>query len=209
MKRIYATLSAVALAGLTSTAQAPTTWNIDTNHSAATFSVKHMMVSTVRGNMGKVTGTIQYDGKNLSTLQVDATVDVAGLNTGAEGRDKDLRSAGFFEVEKFPTMTFKSKKAVPASDGRFKLVGDLTIKGVTKEVTLDVEGPAPAISQKRRDGTVGQRTGATASTTINRKEFGVMWNNLMDSGLPVVSDEVKITLDIEATAAPAATPPAK
>lgn len=208
MKRIYATLGAVALAGLTSTAQAPTTWNIDTNHSAATFSVKHMMVSTVRGNMGKVTGTIQYDGKNLSTLQVDATVDVAGLNTGAEGRDKDLRSANFFEVEKFPTMTFKSKKAVPAGDGRFKLVGDLTIKGVTKEVTLDVEGPSPPIAQKRKD-VIQQRTGASGSMTINRKEFGVMWNNLLDSGLPVVSDEVKITLDIEAITQPPATPPAK
>jgi polyisoprenoid-binding protein YceI len=200
-----ALLAFVLAAAAATQAQAPvTTWNIDPSHTAASFAVKHMMVSTVRGSLGKVTGTVQYDGKDLNTLQVDVTIDVAAINTQNEGRDKHLRSPDFFEVEKFPTMTFKSKKAAPAGDGKFKLVGDLTMKGVTKEVTLDVEGPSAPVTQKGRDGSVRQRVGASASTKISRKEFGVMYNSMMDAG-PVVGDEIVVTLDIEAVA-PAPTP---
>jgi polyisoprenoid-binding protein YceI len=193
MKRMSALLAFVLAAAAATQAQAPvTTWNIDPSHTAASFAVKHMMVSTVRGSLGKVTGTVQYDGKDLNTLQVDVTIDVAAINTQNEGRDKHLRSPDFFEVEKFPTMTFKSKKAAPAGDGKFKLVGDLTMKGVTKEVTLDVEGPSQAIVAQG-----ATRIGASASTTLNRQDYGVKWSRNIDGGGVVVGDEVKVNLELE------------
>ena len=114
---------------------------MDTGHSAAGFSVKHLLVSTVRGTLGPVKGTIEYDGKSLDSLKADITIDVTGVNTGTEGRDKDLKSPNFFDVAQFPTATFKSKRAVADGAGKFKLIGDLTMHGVTKEVTLNVEGP--------------------------------------------------------------------
>jgi polyisoprenoid-binding protein YceI len=172
----------------------PNTWTIDTNHSSAGFSVRHLMVSTVRGTLGPVKGTIEYDGKSAESVKVDVSIDVSGIDTGNESRDKDLKSAdGLFEVAKYPTVTFKSKRATPSGPGAFKLVGDLTIHGVTKEVTLDVEGPSPAINQGPN-----LRTGATATTTINRKDFGISYSRMVEAA-PVVSDEVKITIDVEAT----------
>src|SRR4051812_10612424 len=148
-------------------AAGPNTWTVDTNHSSAGFSVRHMMVSTVRGTLGPVKGTIDYDGKSIDSLKADITIDVNGINTGNESRDKDLKSGeGLFEIAKYPTVTFKSKRATASGAGAFKLVGDLTIHGVTKEVTLDVEGPSAAIKQGQ-----SLRTGATATTTINRKDF--------------------------------------
>jgi polyisoprenoid-binding protein YceI len=175
-------------------AAGPNTWTVDTAHSSAGFSVRHMMVSTVRGTLGPVKGTIEYDGKSVESLKADISIDVNGINTGNESRDKDLKGAdGLFEVAKYPTVTFKSKRATPAGAGTFKLVGDLTIHGVTKEVTLDVEGPSAPIKQ-------GQmlRAGATATTTINRKDFGLSYSRMVEAA-PVVSDEVKITIDVEAT----------
>jgi polyisoprenoid-binding protein YceI len=175
-------------------AAGPHTWNIDTSHSSAGFSVRHMMVSTVRGTLGPITGTIEYDGQSFESVKVDATIDVNGINTGNENRDKDLKAGdGLFEVAKYPTVTFKSKRAIAAGAGAFKLVGDLTLHGVTREVTLDVEGPSPPIKQGQ-----GFRTGATATTTINRRDYGVSYGRMIEAG-PVVSDEVKITIDIEAT----------
>jgi polyisoprenoid-binding protein YceI len=171
----------------------PNTWTVDTAHSAAGFSVKHMMVSTVRGTLGPVKGTIDYDGKSLESIKADITIDVTGLNTGNEGRDKDLRSPNFFDVAQFPTVTFKSKRVEPAGQGKFKLIGDLTMHGVTKEVTLNAEGPSPVLKQP--DGS--QRIGASASTTVNRKDFGMQWSRMIEAA-PVVSDEVQITIDIEA-----------
>jgi polyisoprenoid-binding protein YceI len=175
-------------------AAGPNTWTVDPNHSAAGFSVKHIMVSTVRGTLGPVKGTIEYDGKSADSIKADITIDVNGINTGNETRDKDLKSGdGLFEVAKFPTATFKSKRATAAGAGAFKLVGDLTIHGVTKEVTLDVEGPSAPIKQ-------GQmlRTGASATTTINRRDFGLSYSRMVEA-TPMVSDEVKITIDVEAT----------
>ena len=175
-------------------AAGPNTWTVDPNHSSAGFSVKHMMVSTVRGTLGPVKGTIEYDGKSVESIKADITVDGSGINTGNDNRDKDLKSGeGLFEVAKYPTVTFKSKRAAASGAGTFKLVGDLTIHGVTKEVTLDVEGPSAPIKQGPM-----LRTGATATGTVNRKDFGLSYNRMVEA-TPMVSDEVKITIDVEAT----------
>jgi polyisoprenoid-binding protein YceI len=152
-----------------------------------------MMVSTVRGTLGPVKGTIDYDGKSLDSLKVDVTIDVTAINTGTPNRDNDLRSPNFFDVAKYPTATFKSKRAEAAGPGRFKLIGDLTMHGVTKEVTLMVDGPSPAI--KTQQG--GQKVGASATTTLNRRDFGLQYNALIEAG-PVVSDDVQVTIDLEA-----------
>jgi polyisoprenoid-binding protein YceI len=165
---------------------------VDTNHTAAGFSVKHLLVSTVRGILGPVKGTVEYDGKSLDTIKADITIDVNGVNTGNEGRDKDLRSNNFFDVARFPTAAFKSKRAVADGPGRFKLTGDLTMHGVTREVTLAVEGPSPVLKQ----GNGALKIGAVATTTINRKEFGMQWNRMIEAA-PVVGDEVHVTIDLE------------
>ncbi|MFB3852686.1 MAG: YceI family protein [Vicinamibacterales bacterium] len=166
-------------------------WTIDPAHSSAQFAVRHMMVSTVRGQLGKVSGTVRFDGKDLSTLTVDASIDVAGINTQEPKRDAHLRSADFFEVDKYPAITFRSKRAEPAGDGRFKLVGDLTMRGVTREVILDVEGPTPEVRQG-----ASRRVGATASTKLSRKDYGLTWNRAVETGGVVVGDEVSVTIDL-------------
>ena len=203
MKRTFVVLVLVALVGMAAPAFAQSTdWTIDTAHTAAQFAVKHMLVSTVRGQMGPVTGTVKYDGKDVKSIEIDAAIDVTKLNTRVEGRDNDLRSANFFDVANYPTMTFKSKRVEPAGPGHFRLVGDLTMKGNTREVALDVEGPTPPIKMGATT-----RMGASATTTINRKDFGLTWNKLLETGGAVVSDEVQIQIDIELTqkaAAPAA-----
>jgi polyisoprenoid-binding protein YceI len=171
----------------------PNEWNIDSAHSTAGFTVTHLMVSTVPGSFGKVSGKVTYDGKNVSSIAVDATIDATTINTNNERRDTHLKSPDFFEVAKYPTITFKSKRVVPGAAGNFKLVGDLTMHGVTKEVTLDVEGPTGPVNNGRN--TV---LGATATTTINRSEWGLNWNRAIEAGGVTVSDAVKITLGIEA-----------
>jgi polyisoprenoid-binding protein YceI len=169
----------------------PNQWSIDRSHSAANFSVRHNVVSTVRGQLGSISGTIEYDGKDVKSITADVTVDVTRINTQNENRDKHLRSDDFFNTEKFPNMTFKSKRVEAGGDGRFKLIGDLTIRDKTKEVTFDVEGPAPVVKGQR-----GVMTGATATTRISRKEFGVLWNRMIET-MPVVGDEVTVTIDLE------------
>lgn len=169
----------------------PNQWRIDTSHSAASFSVRHNVVSTVRGQLGPITGTIEYDGKDVRSVKADVTIDVAKINTQNQGRDNHLRQDDFFNVEKYPTMTFKSKRAEPAGDGRFKLIGDLTIRDKTNEVTLDVEGPSPIVKSPR-----GVLTGASGTTKISRQAFGVLWNRMIEA-LPVVGDEVTVTIDLQ------------
>ena len=169
----------------------PSQWRIDPNHSAANFSVRHNVVSTVRGQLGRISGTIEYDGKDIKTVKSDVTIDVKAVNTQNERRDADLRSPNFFDVGNHPNLTFKSKRVEPGAAGRFRLIGDLTIRGNTREVILDVEGPSPVVKSAR-----GVLTGATATTKISRKEFGILWNNLIEN-LPVVGDEVTITVDLE------------
>jgi polyisoprenoid-binding protein YceI len=173
----------------------PNEWAIDGNHSAANFSVRHNVVSTVRGQLGRITGKVEYDGKDINSVKADVAVDMNGINTQNENRDKHLRSPDFFDVANHPTLTFKSKRVEPGGQGKFKLVGDLTIRGNTKEVVLDVEGPSPIVTSTGQRGTT-VLTGATATTKISRKEFGVLWNNLIES-MPVVGDEVTVTIDLE------------
>jgi len=197
------TLAAVAAAALSAPVMAqaplgPNTWTVDTGHSSAGFSVKHLLVSTVRGTLGPIKGTVDYDGKSLDSIKADITIDVNGVNTTNENRDRDLKGADFFDVARFPTATFKSKRAVADGAGKFKLIGDLTLHGVTKEVTLDVEGPSPALKQP--NGSF--KTGASATTTINRKDFGMRFNAMVEAA-PVVSDEVKVTIDLELNKRPA------
>jgi polyisoprenoid-binding protein YceI len=174
----------------------PNEWAIDSNHSAANFSVRHNVVTTVRGQLGKISGKVEYDGKDVKSIKAaDIAIDVNGINTQVQNRDNHLRSADFFDVANHPTIAFKSKRVEPGAAGRFKLVGDLTIRGNTKEVVLDVEGPSPIMSSTGQRGTT-VLTGATATTKISRKEFGILWNNLIET-LPVVGDEVAITIDLE------------
>ena len=169
-------------------------WTIDPAHSAANFAVKHMMVSTVRGVLGPVTGSIVWDGKSIASVSADVTIDVKKISTGVEQRDGHLRGDDFFNAEKFPVMKFKSKKVIAGAAGAFKLVGDLTIRDVTKEVTLDVEAPAAIVTAQGV-----QRTATTATTTINRLDYNLKWNQLMETGGAVVGADVKVTLDLEVT----------
>lgn len=170
----------------------PTNWKIDTSHSAAQFSVKHMMVSTVRGGFETLSGTVVYDQANPGATKVEATVDVSTVDTRNAKRDGHLKSADFFDVEKFPQMTFKSKSVRAVSPGKMKLIGDLTIKGTTKEVTFDVEGPSAPVNTGR-----GMKMGAVATTVISRKDFGITWNRAVEAGGVVVGDEVTLTIDIQ------------
>ncbi len=175
-------------------APAPNTWTIDGAHSAANFAVKHMMVSTVRGVLGPVTGTVVWDGKNTSSLSANVSIDVQKLSTANESRDKHLRTGDFFAADQFPAMTFKSTRVIPGANGAFKLVGNLTIRDVTKEVTLDVEAPAAIVTSQ---GT--SRTATTATTTINRFDYNLKWNSLIETGGAVVGADVKVTIDLEVT----------
>lgn len=168
-------------------------YTLDPYHSKAEFSVRHMMISNVSGEFAKVSGTAQYDGKDVKSIKVDATIDAASIDTGNEDRDKHLRNKDFFDTEKYPTIKFVSKSAKPAGKGQFKLSGDLTMHGVTKPVTLDVEGPSAEIDDKHGN----LKVGAEAKTVINRKDFGISYGGVMDNGGAAVSDEVKITLNIE------------
>jgi polyisoprenoid-binding protein YceI len=183
-------LSALAIAlFLTLSAAAQDTWQLDPPHSSAQFSVRHLGVSTVRGAFTKVSGTVQYDPANLAKSSIQTTIDAASVDTRVDMRDNDLRSPNYLDVKKYPTITFQSKKIESAGAGKLKVTGDLTIHGVTKEVVLDVDGP----SAPMKDPWGNQRMGASATTKINRMDFGV-------AGAPaVVGDDITITLDIEMT----------
>jgi polyisoprenoid-binding protein YceI len=198
MFRGFVVAAGLFLAGASSV-QAQT-WTIDQAHSAAHFAVRHMMVSTVRGDMGKITGTVNFDPAQPAAGSIEASIDVAGIDTREPGRDTHLKSADFFDVANFPTMTFKSKKIEPAAGGGFKVAGDLTMRGVTKEVVLDVEPLRPAIKDQRG----ATRTGTAGTTNINRQDFGVKWSRMLDGGGLVVSDDVSITIDVELVMPPAA-----
>jgi polyisoprenoid-binding protein YceI len=176
---------------LSATAQT-STWTIDPNHSTAQFTVRHLGISNVGGNFTKVTGTVVLNDKAITQSQVNATIDVNSVDTRVPDRDKDLRSPNFFDVEKYPTIEFKSKRIVN-NGGKLQLLGDLTLHGTTREVTLDVDGPTPELS----DPWGNLRLGFSAVTTINRKDFGVVWNNTLKTGEAVVGDNVKIQIDVE------------
>lgn len=174
---------------------ATTDWKIDPAHSSAQFSIRHMAISTVRGAFSKVNGAIVLDEKDISKSTVDVTIDASTVDTREPGRDSDLRSDHFFDVAHYPTMTFKSKKVEQAAPGKLKVTGDLTIRGTTKEIVLDVEGPTAPV----KDPWGNQRAAINATTKINRQDFGVKWNATMDNGGLVVGDDVNITIDVEMT----------
>jgi polyisoprenoid-binding protein YceI len=174
-------------------AAATSAWQIDPAHTAAQFAVKHMMISTVRGEFKAVTGTVVWDDQDITKSTVNVTIDATTVNTGEPKRDADLRSDHFFEVAKYPTIMFKSTRVEPAGAGKLSVTGDLTIHGVTKQVVLDVVGPSPAI----KDPAGNTRVAISATTKINRQDFGVKWNATMDGGGVVVSDDVNITIDLE------------
>jgi polyisoprenoid-binding protein YceI len=179
------------LASLTALAQT-STWNIDPNHSAAHFTVRHMGLSNVTGTFDKVSGAAQMDEKDFSKSSVDAVIDVTSVDTRVEMRDNDLRSDHFFDVATYPTMEFKSKRIEKQGDG-YKLVGDLTMHGVTKEVTLNMDEPSGIMTDPKGNS----HRGFSASTTINRKDWGMTYNNLLQSGEAVVGDTIKIQIDAE------------
>jgi polyisoprenoid-binding protein YceI len=168
-------------------------WKIDPQHTSAQFSVRHMAISTVRGAFSKVTGAILLDDSDITKSTVDVTIDVSTVDTREPDRDKDLRSDKFFDVAHYPSITFKSKRVQQVSTGKLKVTGDLTIHGTTKEVVLDVEGPTPPV----KDPWGNVRVAVTATTKVNRQDFGVKWNATLDNGGVVVGDDVNITIDVE------------
>ena len=192
MKRIIAAVATIFALALPAVAPAAT-WTIDPDHSNVGFKVRHLMVSNVRGNFEKHVGTVEINDRDITKSKVSVTVDTASVNTNVAKRDAHLRSPDFFDVVKYPTMTFVSKKVVRAGQDRLKITGDLTLHGVTREVVLDVEGP----SQESKDPWGNIRRGASASTTVNRKDFGLLWNKTLETGGVVVGDDVTITLEIE------------
>jgi polyisoprenoid-binding protein YceI len=192
MKRLLASITAIIALSLPALASA-TTWNIDPDHSNVGFKVRHLMVSNVRGNFEKHTGVVDINDKDITKSKVNVSIDTASVNTNVQKRDEHLRSADFFDVTKYPTMTFVSKKVAKAGQGKLKVTGDLTLHGVTREVVLDVEGP----SKESKDPWGNIRSGATASTKINRKDFGLNWNKALETGGVLVGDEIAINLEIE------------
>jgi polyisoprenoid-binding protein YceI len=192
LSRIAAVAGLAAALSLPASA-ATSEWRIDPQHSSAQFSVRHMAISTVRGAFSKVNGTILLDDKDISKSTVNVTIDVSTVDTREPDRDNDLRSDKFFDVAHFPTMTFKSKKVEQLAAGKLKVTGDLTIRGTTREVVLDVEGPTAPM----KDPWGNVRAAATATSKVNRQDFGVKWNATLDNGGVVVSDDVNITIDAE------------
>jgi polyisoprenoid-binding protein YceI len=192
MKKLVTVAALFSFAALPCLAQS-TTWQVDPAHTNSQFAVRHLGVSTVRGAFMKTTGQVQLDEKDFTKSQVEITIDTTTVDTRVEARDKDVKSANFLDVATYPTMTFKSRKITSAGAGKFKLTGDLTLHGVTKEVTFDVDGPTDAI----KDPWGNLRRGASATATINRQDFGVNYNKTLDTGGLVVSNDVQITIDIE------------
>lgn len=183
----------VLLTGLHAFAQT-TKWQIDPAHSDALFSVRHMGISNVHGSFSQVTGTVMYDDKNVTGSSVDATIQTNTVNTDNTMRDNDLKSAKFFDVEKYPTMHFVSTK-LTEEGGQLKLYGNLTMHGVTKPVVLNMD----PLGKQQLDPYGKTRRGFTASTTLNRRDFGLVWNGTLKSGDSVVGDDVKVTLEVEST----------
>jgi polyisoprenoid-binding protein YceI len=176
-----------------SQATKPTEWKIDPAHSAAHFSVRHLMISNVRGEFTNISGKAILDPADSAKSSVEVEIDAASLNTREPQRDEHLRSADFFDVAKHPKLAFRSKRVEKLGDEYYKVNGDLTIHGVTKEVAFDIEGPTPSI----KDPWGNVRVGITGKTKINRKDFGLVWNALTETGGVMVGDEVKIDIEAE------------
>jgi polyisoprenoid-binding protein YceI len=183
---------------MTNTTLAPaqtstTTWNMDPAHSVAEFKVKHMMISNVKGRFSKISGALFFDESDLANSRVEVSMEAASIHTGEDQRDAHLKSADFFDVEKFPTLTFKSKGIRIVRDGELSVEGDITIHGVTRKVSFAVEGPTPP----SKDPWGNTRVAISASTKINRKDFGLSWNAALETGGILVGEDVTITIDAQ------------
>jgi polyisoprenoid-binding protein YceI len=172
---------------------ATTTWNIDPVHSHAQFKVKHMMISNVKGEFSAVSGKLELNSADVSKSKVEASIDATTINTREPQRDAHLKSADFLETEKFPALTFKSTRISKTAVDQLAVEGDLTIHGVTRSVVFEVEGPSPSM----KDPWGNTRIGLSATTRINRKDFGLVWNSTLETGGIMVGEEVTITLDVE------------
>lgn len=192
MKRLIASISTIIALALPAFAGA-SAWTIDPDHSNVGFKVRHLMVSNVKGSFEKHSGTVEINDNDIAKSRVEVTIDTNSINTNVQKRDEHLRSADFFDVAKYPSMNFVSKKVVKAGKDRLKVTGDLTLHGITREVVLDVEGP----SKESKDPWGSIRRGATATTKINRKDFGLVWNKALETGGVAVGEEITITLEIE------------
>jgi polyisoprenoid-binding protein YceI len=183
---------AVAALSIPSVASAAT-YEIDPVHSSAQFAVKHMMVSTVRGEFGKLKGVVHLDDRDLASASIQATIDATTIDTRVEKRDEHLRSPDFFDTAKYPTITFKSTEVKKAGPDRYRVAGLLTMHGVTRSIVLDVESPGTEV--RGFDGTF--KRGAVATTVLNRKDFGLTWNKALEAGGVLVDDVVKVTIDLQ------------
>jgi polyisoprenoid-binding protein YceI len=173
--------------------QSTTTWNLDPVHSVAEFKVKHMMISNVKGQFTAVKGVLSLDETDLNRSSIEASIDATSINTRDPQRDAHLKSADFFDVEKFSTLSFKSTQISRVADGELSVAGDLTIHGVTRNVVFWVEGPTPPA----KDPWGNTRVGLSATTKINRKDFGLTWNSALETGGILIGEEVTITLDVQ------------
>jgi polyisoprenoid-binding protein YceI len=178
------------------TERTQTIWQIDPAHTDVGFSAKHLMISTVRGRFGDVRGSIQLDEEDMTRSFVQAEIATASLDTRQDQRDTHLRSADFFEVERYPTITFRSRRVEQEARDRYRVVGDLTIRDVTREIVLDATDEG-----RGRDPWGGERLAFSAATTIDRRDFGLTWNQALETGGVLVSNEIRITLDVQAVKA--------
>jgi polyisoprenoid-binding protein YceI len=190
MKQFILSVAAMSILAIPVSAFAAN-WNIDPDHSSAGFKVRHMMVSNVKGEFAKFKGSVVLDDRDITKSKVDVTFDTASVNTGVVKRDEHLKSAEFLDVAKYPTMTFVSRSVKKTGNGKLLVTGDLSLHGVTKEVVLDVEGPSTEVKDPR--GNV--RLGASATAKINRKDFGLAYNKVIETGGMIVGDEVTIMLE--------------
>ena len=189
MLKIIATAAILAIPSIASASP----WIIDVDHSNIGFKVRHMMVSNVKGDFARFSGNVDIDDKDLAKTKVDAVIETASINTGVAKRDEHLKSPDFFDVAKYPAMTFVSRKVKKEGLDKLKIYGQLTLHGVTKDVVLDVQG----LNKSFKDPWGNIKRGASATTTINRKDYGLVWNKAIESGGVMVGDEVNISLEIE------------
>ena len=169
------------------------TYRLDADHSSIQFKIRHLTVSNVSGTFNKFKGSASVEGEDLATLKVEVAIDAASVDTGHEKRDEHLRNADFLDVAKYPIITFVSRKVIKGDPGKLKVIGDLTLHGVTREITVDLEGPTPEV----KDPWGNFRRGATGTAKIDRRDFGITWNKALDTGGLVVGNEVGIQVDIE------------
>jgi polyisoprenoid-binding protein YceI len=183
---------------LTPAVASASTWNINPDHSSIQFQVRYMTVVNVKGAFDKFQGLVNLDDKNPAKSSVNVAIDTTSINTGVEKRDEHLRTDDFFDCTKHPTITFVSKKVTPAGKSKLRVIGDLTMLGVTREVVLEIDGPTPEI----KDPWGNIRRGASARTKINRQDFGLTWNKVLDTGGIMIGNEVKVILEVELVKAP-------